>query len=439
MLNKAKWLILLVVCLMFISSPLFAGGFNLYEHGAKSTALAGAFTARADNASAIYFNPAGIVQLDGWNAYMGASIVQPLAKFTGEDPYPGYGVEEEAKHRLFMPPGMYLTNRVHEKVAVGLGIYAPFAIGTEWDDPDFSGRYISYKTDLAGIFVTPSVAAQVHDMVSIGLNLNLVYSSVHMERIIGQVFNGDLLDIARLKITGDNGIDIGFDIGTIIKPMPKMQIGLLYRATVNNTYDGGEAEFEQIMTGMPAVDGQIAAGLPTAADGGNTIGIATEIPFPWQIVGGIMYQPTDKVTLELDIIQWGWSEFDELVFDFAKEQETGDINTPDNSVNVEDYEDSAQYRFGIEYQATEQLALRAGYVYDKSPVPDKSVSVLLPDANRNDYSFGFGYKVGDMTIDAAYMLVDFDERSTNGVSTDEYNGTYKSIVNIFGLSVGYSF
>ncbi|MCP4707269.1 MAG: hypothetical protein GY869_01475 [Planctomycetes bacterium] len=421
----------------------------MYEHGTKATSMAGAFSARADDASAVFFNPAGLGNLEGWNAYIGGSILIPTVKFAGVNPYPGYGVEEQTKDRMFFPPGIYVTARPHEKIGVGIGVYAPFAIATEWDAPDFSGRYISKKADLTGAYISPSIGIKVNDMISVGANVNVVISHVELQRVQYQTLDigarSYTFDVAELKITGDNGIDFGFDFGALLKPHQKIQLGLVYRAAINNTYSSGDAEFTQIPieTGDVALDAAlnavVASSMPMNADGGNVIGAATEITFPWQFVGGIMVKPMDKLSLEFDFVRFGWSDFDELPINFAEEAEDGDVNTPDDTVVKEDYEDSNQFRFGLEYMANEQLALRCGYVYDETPVPDKSVSVLLPDASRNDYSFGFGYSFGNMFIDAAYMLVDFKERSTNGQNTDNFNGTYKSIANIYSISFGRSF
>ncbi|OQY29387.1 MAG: hypothetical protein B6244_04015 [Candidatus Cloacimonetes bacterium 4572_55] len=429
----------LSLCLLFTTTTVCGSGFNLYEHGAKGTSMGGAFTARSDDASAVFFNAASLAHLEGWNIYVGGSLIMPAVKFAGTDSFPGYGVEEETATRMFFPPAFYLAKRVNDRIGVGAGLYAPFAIGTEWDGDDFSGRYISKLTELAGIYFTPAIGVKINDRFSVGGSINFVHSVLELRRVQTQTFNDHVWDVADLKITGDNGVAVSFDVSARAQLHPKVRAGLVYRHKVTNTYEGGEAKFTQILTGISALDMAVANGLPRNTDGKHTIGIGTEVTFPWQITGGLMFQPNDKLFLEFDVIFWGWSEFDELPFDFQGEKEEGDVNTPDNALTVEDYEDSIQLRFGMEYLATEKLAVRAGYVYDESPVPDKSVSVLLPDADRNDFSFGVGYKIGAYDLDLGYMLVDFKERSTNGKSNDNYNGTYQSIAHIYTLGLGYSF
>ncbi|MCB9068542.1 MAG: outer membrane protein transport protein [Calditrichae bacterium] len=83
-----------------------------------------------------------------------------------------------------------------------------------------------------------------------------------------------------------------------------------------------------------------------------------------------------------------------------------------NQTIPEDYENSYQIRLGAHYDLNTIWQLRAGYIYDKTPQPIQSVSPLLPDDTRNDYSVGVGYKAGKFNVDAGYMFVDIGKRST---------------------------
>ena len=86
--------------------------------------------------------------------------------------------------------------------------------------------------------------------------------------------------------------------------------------------------------------------------------------------------------------------------------------------------------------------MRAGYIYDKTPQPIESVSPLLPDDTRNDYTVGIGYKNGNFRVDGGYMYVDIGERTTveDGVGKNDngFNGTYNSNANLYFISFGYS-
>src|SRR4029077_12919548 len=98
------------------------------------------------DASALFFNPANLTRLDGFQIYAGGTLLQPQVSFAGANPYPGYGVTEEIKPQSFSPPTLYLTKRVNPRLAVGLGVNSPFGLGVDWKHPDsFPGRSIAPK------------------------------------------------------------------------------------------------------------------------------------------------------------------------------------------------------------------------------------------------------------------------------------------------------
>ena len=145
---------------------------------------------------------------------------------------------------------------------------------------------------------------------------------------------------------------------------------------------------------------------------------------------GIAYTPFKHLTLEADYQYVGWSSYKELVITFKK----------DNSVSVspKNYENTYIIRLGGEYTLND-WQLRAGYLYDRSPAPTKYVEPLLPDANRNEVSFGVGYKLsGHVTVDLAYMFIKFDQRHAVGTDVN-FDGTYNSTANLFAVNFGYTF
>jgi len=113
--------------------------------------------------------------------------------------------------------------------------------------------------------------------------------------------------------------------------------------------------------------------------------------------------------------------------------------TSANKTIVENYKDAWQFRIGAEHRMT-RFSCRAGYYYDQAAAPDESVSPILPDAKRNGATLGLGCKLGAdkrWTVDVYEMALFLDQRSTNGVERDGYNGEYKSFVNSAGIGLGY--
>ena len=98
------------------------------------------------------------------------------------------------------------------------------------------------------------------------------------------------------------------------------------------------------------------------------------------------------------------------------------------------------WRIGGELMATPALAIRAGYIRDENPAPERSVTPLLPDADRDEISLGLGYSVGPWQIDGFYLIEKFEDRDGPvGAEDDIPDGTYDTKANLFGVDVGYRF
>jgi len=223
-----------------------------------------------------------------------------------------------------------------------------------------------------------------------------------------------------------NGHGWGFNLGATYKPTSALSIGASYRHTTTIDYTG---------TATFANMGALAPFFP----GGTG---TTTIKFPNQIFAGIAYQVSPALSLEFDY-QWiGWSTFDTLaitlpygpVFPLTQTPLQGPSKSPKN------WKDASILRLGGEYQAKE-WAFRLGFIYDITPQPNQFVEPLLPDANRVEGTIGVGYNFSaHWSVDAAYQLIIFNERTVTGPATGDLNkfpGTYKNSANLFALSLGF--
>src|SRR5262249_34251092 len=84
-------------------------------------------------------------------------------------------------------------------------------------------------------------------------------------------------------------------------------------------------------------------------------------------------------------------------------------------------------------------AVRAGYYYDKTPQPIADVGPILPDSNRNGYTFGFGYNTDTWGVDVGDVYLVFKKRDATGPNTDNFHGTYKETANIGSINFRYRF
>ena len=145
----------------------FAAGFSIFEAGAKALGMGGAFTAQADDPSAVFFNTAGIADLDNTRIYFGVSTIFTGTSFAGVDPDPGYGTTGETGTMVFPPINAFVTWQFREGLTVGLGIFNAYGLGQYWnDEATFPGRHISYHVDLKTFYFNPSIAWRAHEKIA---------------------------------------------------------------------------------------------------------------------------------------------------------------------------------------------------------------------------------------------------------------------------------
>lgn len=414
--------------LALAAPPARASGFAIFEQGGRGMGFAGAFTAQASDPSAIFHNAAGIAFLKGKQLYLGGTVIHPSSDFVGADPFPGAGRAETQDAGILPVPTAYYSNQFTERMVLGLGVHVPFGLKTQWADPDtYSGRFVSQRAELKGFSVNPTVAYKLADRLAVGAGVDIRFASVQLERRVPLVnpFTQRVVDIATAKLESDTNTGIGFNVGFLAKPSESLSIGASYRHKVKVDFTG-RASFTPIPTGNSQLDSRVSVVLPA-----GTLPLSTSIEFPAIVSGGAAYTFGDW-TVEGDVDWYQWSTFDQLALRFE--------GRPDlNQRIVESYEDSFQYRIGVERRLTEAWTVRGGYFYDESPSPPESVSPLLPDSDRHGIALGGTWKRGTLHLDASAWYVLAKDRSTEGVNRDRYDGTYSSSAVTLGVFLGYGF
>jgi long-chain fatty acid transport protein len=413
--------------LLLPSTHSYAAGFLIFEAGAKALGMGGALTAQADDPSAIFFNPAGITQLERTNIYAGVSLIFAGSQFAGVDPAPGFGDKQETGTMLFTPINVYLTYSIRPDLAVGIGVFNPFGLGQEWENPQqFSGRYIIDDISFQTFNINPTIAWSPREYFSVGAGLQMVYANLDLHRYLQEWDpNGTgFLDVGTLKLEGDNTLDFGFNLGVRAVPNDRFILGVSFRSTVKLEADG-TADFNQVASGDTALDAAVATQFPPDQ------GVRAEVELPWILSIAGAYTGLDRWVFEVDFNVTGWSVFKELTFQF----EDPSLNT----TRIQDYDTKLSIRSGLGYDVSDDVQLRAGFYYDPTPQPEKAMSPLLPDADRWGLTVGAGYHHGSWTFDGFGLFILTTDRETDGQSLDDYNGTYGAFANVFGFNVGYQF
>lgn len=415
------------VAVLVTTAPALGAGFGIFEQGTKAMGMAGAFTAQADDASAMFHNVGGLAFLDEREFLVGFTyITATTADFKGADPFPGQGYTAEQETLSAFPPHFYWAQPIGKTWRFGLAVNAPFGLSTEWKDPDeFLGRFVSTMAALQAIDLNPNMAVKVGDKFGFGFGLIARFSEIELQRrnAIINPFTAQPVEVAETDLTGGYNQGYGFQLGFLHRYNESFHWGISYRSQVKVEYDG-DVVFRQISTGNPLLDGVVAATLPF----GSQIPIATEINFPDMASIGVMIAVARDWRMELDINWTGWSSFDELVV--TSDNPVVDLESPQN------FEDVMNYRLGAKWLMGGASELRFGIVYDENPQPDTSVSPLLPDSDRLGYTIGYGAAGKKMSYDLALMYLTFDERTTL-TNQDGYNGTYSQTGWLLGLTVGF--
>ena len=412
-----------------------AAGFNIYEAGARATALGGAFTATADDGSAIFYNAAGLSFQSGSSINLNLMPVNPRFKFQEATTMNGEGAFEEVEHKSYLVPGLYYTNNSGGKVAFGVGVYAPFGLGVEWMNPEtFVGGQVSYDVEIKTVYVTPAVSYKITDNLALAVGLDVAEQDLSLEKYTPHPQQGQNALDTHIKGTSDLNITPSF--GLMFRPDDKLSIGVMYHHEKTMNYEDGEVTLANVDPGTvddPSWSDQLLAGL-----GGSDQTISSELNLPYILSLGVAYQMTPQLRGEFNYVHFGWSTFASLDMDFTED-------ALDQVIHF-DYEDAWQIRFGLDYAAIpDRLNIMAGYVHDTTPQPLASVSPLLPDSDRDDYSIGIQVKEGKWDFTAAYMAVLADARTNieNGQPANHDSaypvGSYKSMAHIFGAGIGYRF
>ena len=217
--------------LVAFSGTASAAAFQLWEQNASGlgTAYAGS-AAVADNASTIFFNPAGMTQMPGIQLSVGVTGVGPSYEFAndGSSGLLGTGGNGGNAGGWAAVPNAYMSWQVAPDWFVGLGISSPFGLKTEYDSDNWIGRYQAIKSEIKMVNYNPSLAWKVNDKVSLGLGLN--YQTIDAEMT-------NMTPRGLYKLNGDDGA-WGWNAGALFTLSPAMRVGVSYRSAVSYTLDG---------------------------------------------------------------------------------------------------------------------------------------------------------------------------------------------------------
>ena len=362
-------------------------GFDNPDQDARATAQGEAFVAQADDASAIYYNPAGLTQLSGTEITGGMELQFPDSRLKGA------GSGEEMNTMSYIPQIFASTDfgMKQSPWRFGLGFMVPFGNVADYAR-NGSFRYLVTDASLAVYDIQPTVAYKVNDHLSLGAGLNIYLADTILNRNVPFTPFPD----GNLHF-GGKGDAVGATAGLLWKITPQHTIGLLYRSPFDINLKGN-------------------ATLSTPL-GNQTVSSSAAISFPQSVKAGYAFRPIKQLKLETDVEWINWDTLNSLV-----------LRAPGAAFNGTaipfNWKDSWYYEFGAQYDIDDHWTVRGGYIYSVNTVPNSTFSPSVPDSNRHVFSVGGGYSTTRYSVDLVYQYsLSVDRTVSNGSAAD---GTWQS-------------
>jgi long-chain fatty acid transport protein len=437
--------------LFMTSGGVHAGGFALIEQSVSSMGTAYAQgSSGIDDASTIYFNPAGMTRLPGRNVSGAVHIVHSDVDFTGSNqtnPFnPAYGPGQpldglggiadtvgagSTDLGLTQPvPHFGYSHQHSERLWFGVSVNTPFGLKTDYDS-NWVGRYHADLSELITININPSVAFRIDDHASIGFGVSAMYADAELTNWVnGGLFTGapytnDLF----AKVVGDDW-GFGFNFGLLIEPSSQTRLGIHYRSKVNLELEGDYSGPDSPLTPIVAPLAPI------------TLGASAEVTLPGTLSLSAHHDVNNQWAVMADVTWTEWSRLDSLII----ERSGGAAPI----ISVFDWDDNLRYAVGATYRHNPTWLFRAGLAFDETPIKSAELrTARVPGEDRTWLTFGFNYRYSqDLSFDIGYAHLFVDDPKIN--SPDAHTpplttglhlltGEYDAAVDMLSAQVNWKF
>lgn len=398
-----------------------AAGFQLLEQSGSGLGNAYAGSAAvAENASTIFYNPAGMTQLQGSTFSGGIAAIGTSFKFSDRGSsvglLAGTGNGGDAGGWGYVPDA-YFSSALGRDLSVGVGVGAPYGLKSEYTSP-WLGAAQSTRFDVKTYNLNPSIAYRVNDTVSLGAGVN--WQRMMAEYVRQVAVNTPTNVASPLKLTLD-GNAWGWNVGALFNLSPSAKLGLSYRSTIS--YD---------------VSGNIAVTGPSAPTNAALSGGAqSSLKLPDIFILSATQQVSDKWQILGDLSWTGWSSIPKLDVLRASGTLAQTLDT--------DFRDTWRVALGATYHYDDATKLKFGIAYDQTPVRNETTRLVsLPDNDRTWLSFGSQWVLSRGTIvdlGVAYLYIP-DASIDNNQATQgrgRVTGNYNNNAWILGAQYSHAF
>jgi len=411
------------------STTVFGAGFALVEQSVPNLGSAFSGGAAAEDASTVFFNPAGMTLLPGTQAAGALHFVVPAATFHSKQATNVLGGSLGSDSggnagKAGYVPNLYATSNFG-RVAVGFGINAPFGLATDYNQK-WVGRYHAVKSVLRTININPAVAVQIADRLSLGAGVSAQYLDVQLTNMVDfglSAFTASGGNPALLPTVSNPNADvyadlnadswgIGWNLGALLSYADGGRLGLAYRSRVEHKLKG-DADFTTVnpaFLGLFGLSGAAAASFPDQ-------GVSGDVTLPATASLNLYQQLTPAWAVTADVTWTEWSTFDKLVIQFDRGVGAGLASK--QSVTTENWQDSWRYALGSTLRVSEVFTVRGGVAYDETPIEGATYRTpRIPDEDRFWLACGAGYQLSEhLALDVGYAHLFVRDAEMNKVDT----------------------
>jgi long-chain fatty acid transport protein len=404
-----------------VAAPAMAGSFYVQEQSTRAQGRANAGVGADKGVQSLWWNPAAIAGTQR-ELYVGmhglvldSDVDNTGSTLTYNVPVAGVGVVSRTYpvngdphvHEVVesgIVPNFAVSMPIGDRFNVGLAVQAPYNFTTKYEPTDFA-RYDALTSELRSANVSLVAAMTITDWLDIGAGFDAQFAKATLSSALPNAPIPAVLSPAyvvspstdgRNQLEGD-GWNYGWNAGAQMH-FGKLDLGLSYRSKIEHELDG--------TVNISGLTGVLAPA-NVSADG------VASFTTPWFATVSARYAVNDRLTLNAQVNQIGWSEFDAIRVAYGA---TG------SSTIVQDYDDVTTGAIGFDYKIDPTMTVRAGLGYDPTPTPDDHRTARIPDGDRWLYAAGLSKTVGSMTFDGAVTYIDIDTATINDTRDLYANG-----------------
>lgn len=424
--KKADGIILFFALLVFLlipSAPARAGGIAVYEMGTPDVGLAAAgWAARAQDASTVFKNPAGMSLLSKSELQAGVQAGYGDVKFSPDSQTTTSGNDGGNPIGWYPGGSLFYVQKITPDLSVGMGLFSYLGNSLKYDD-NWVGRYYAQEVTLVGYTFMPAVSYRITNWLSLGAGLNAMYGMFKQTAAVANLAAGT---DGQLKVE-DNQWGFGANLGVIVQPFKGTRIGIDYLSEMKLKFKD-TPQFSGIGPGLDAIlrsrnfyntELQLGIYVPQMV----MVSIYQELGSKWAVMANVGWQE--------------WSKFGQVDVTL--------VNTTTNSLTVSaNYQDTWHVAGGVMFKPLAAWTFTAGFGYDSSAVKDEDRTVTFPVGDSYRVGVGAQCEVTPaIKLGFAYEYAFSPDLSLNqfrGPLAGRVSGEYSNpSVNIFALNMSWQF